>query len=139
MPKTQQELLEDINSNEVIFDILKWPNPDLKKISEEVALCKIDDNFKKFIEIFINTLKFSKGIGLAAPQVGWNARIIAINLDDEIKVYHLEHSRESGGGLKELIAFWLGINILYRKYLDGEIFKTYSEAILVKLDDVFFK
>jgi len=58
--------------------------------------------------------------------------------DDKIKVYHLEHPREFGGKLNELMTFWLGMNILYRKYLDEEIFDIYSKVILLKLDDMLF-
>lgn len=56
--------------------------------------------------------------------------------DNKIKVYHLEHPREFGGRLNELVTFWLGTNFLYRKYLDEEIINIFKEVILIKLDDM---
>jgi len=52
--------------------------------------------------------------------------------DKKIKVYHINHSRESN--LDMINAFWLGANILYRKYLDEEIYRVYSDVILHNLD-----
>ena len=56
--------------------------------------------------------------------------------DDKIKVYHLYHKREAGGELKDLLAFWVGTNILYRKYLDEKIYHVYRDVIMYKLDNL---
>lgn len=58
--------------------------------------------------------------------------------DEKIKVYHLYHPRESGDALTTLLTFWLGTNILYRKYLDEKIFNIFNDVILRRLDDLIF-
>jgi len=59
--------------------------------------------------------------------------------DDKIKVYHLHHSKESGGELNDLLIFWFNTNILYRKYLDEEIYKIFRDAILYRLDKILLE
>ncbi|MBU1137073.1 glycosyltransferase [Patescibacteria group bacterium] len=52
--------------------------------------------------------------------------------DENIKVYHLAHSKESD--LDISILSWLGANLLYRRYFDEEIFYVYRDIILRRLD-----
>jgi len=49
--------------------------------------------------------------------------------DDKIKVYHLYHPRESGNKANDLLAFKIGANILYNKYLDNEILRIFTDVI----------
>lgn len=49
--------------------------------------------------------------------------------DDKIKVYHLYHSRETGNKANDLLAFKIGTNILYNKYLDKEILRIFTDVI----------
>lgn len=53
----------------------------LKTKSSEVV--KIDDEIKSLIEDLKDTLYSTSGIGLAAPQIGVNKRVIYIDIKDE--------------------------------------------------------
>jgi len=62
-------------------EIIKYPNPILRKKCEEVE--KITPEIKKLIDDMIETMKKNDGVGLAAPQVGELKRIIAVHLVKE--------------------------------------------------------
>lgn len=57
-----------------ILDIVTFPEPSLKKASVPVE--NIDDELKMFIENMGETMFHDAGVGLAAPQVGINRRVI---------------------------------------------------------------
>ncbi len=57
-----------------ILPIKKYPEPILRKISEEVK--EVTPEIKKLIEEMIETMIKSNGIGLAASQVGVSKRVI---------------------------------------------------------------
>lgn len=57
-----------------ILDILTYPAPSLLKPS--VTVEKIDDEIKQLIEDMGQTMFDAPGVGLAAPQIGVNKRII---------------------------------------------------------------
>ncbi len=66
-----------------ILPIITIPNPILKKKSAEVEAGKISS--KEIQELCLNmekTMKDKKGVGIAAPQVGKNIRLIIINTKD---------------------------------------------------------
>jgi peptide deformylase len=70
-----------------ILTILTIPNPILRKKSEEVSSEKITE--KKLQTLALNmakTMKEKDGIGLAAPQVGENVRLITVNTKDGILI-----------------------------------------------------
>ncbi len=52
----------------------------LRKVSAPVE--KIDENILKLLEDIKDTLIFSQGAGLAAPQIGVNLRVFAINIEE---------------------------------------------------------
>ncbi|MBI2464383.1 peptide deformylase [Candidatus Peregrinibacteria bacterium] len=58
-------------------------NPILRKKSTEVK--KIDTKLKKFIDDMKDTLVSHEGIGLAAPQVGKNIRVVLVCLNPKTK------------------------------------------------------
>jgi len=61
-----------------ILDILTYPNPELKKMSQPIE--KIDDLIANLIADLCETLYASPGcVGIAAPQVGAHYRLIAID------------------------------------------------------------
>jgi len=66
-------------------DIVKYPNPLLKKRSEEVK--EISEDVKNLIKDMEEAMVKNNGIGLAAPQVGESKRIIIIQDGQEIKVF----------------------------------------------------
>jgi len=68
---------------EKILKIREVGDPVLYKVSEEVDIQNIDDKILDIIKDLKETLKFSEGYGIAAPQVGINKRIIIIEVDKE--------------------------------------------------------
>lgn len=72
-----------MSSKAKILLIITDPNPILKKKSVEIELKKI--NSKEIQELYLNmekTMEEKKGVGLAAPQIGKNIRLIIINTKD---------------------------------------------------------
>jgi peptide deformylase len=61
--------------------IILWPDPRLKKISKPVE--SFDDNLRKLVERMFVLMRESKGVGLAAPQVGENVRLFVMNPNGE--------------------------------------------------------
>ena len=64
-----------------IKDIITVPNEILKKISEPIE--KIGTNEKKLVKDLFETMYNSKGIGLAAVQVGILKRILVIDVSNK--------------------------------------------------------
>lgn len=63
----------------MILNILRYPNPILKKKSEEIK--EITPEIKQLGLDMIQTMVENKGLGLAAPQVGKLKRIIVVQTD----------------------------------------------------------
>jgi peptide deformylase len=61
-----------------ILDILIWPDPQLLEISEPIA--HIDDALKQLAEDMLETMYDADGVGLAAPQVGIQKRMVIIDI-----------------------------------------------------------
>ncbi len=60
------------------FAIITWKNnPILRTISEEIKI--VDENVLSFGNILMDFMQKYDGLGLAAPQIGKNIRIIAIH------------------------------------------------------------
>jgi peptide deformylase len=57
--------------------IIFWPDPRLKKVSKPVAA--IDEKLKALTARMFELMRASKGVGLAAPQVGLNLRLFIMN------------------------------------------------------------
>ena len=57
-----------------ILDIVKYPEKSLSRPSDPVE--EIDDELRSFVEDMGETMFHDSGVGLAAPQVGVNRRII---------------------------------------------------------------
>ncbi|MDR1515364.1 MAG: peptide deformylase [Synergistaceae bacterium] len=60
-----------------ILDVLVYPDPALRVMAEDVT--RFDDKLKKLISDMWETMYLSKGIGLAAPQVGVPMRLVVID------------------------------------------------------------
>ena len=75
-----------------IFNILKYPDPVLKKKAEPVP--EITEDIQRLIDDMAETMYAAPGVGLAAPQIGRSIRVIVIDVS----------SKEEGkGGLISLI------------------------------------
>ena len=61
----------------MLLDILRFPDPKLRRLSEPVA--EITDDIIKFCADLSETMIERDGVGLAAPQVGWAIRIFVLN------------------------------------------------------------
>lgn len=57
--------------------ILIHPDPRLKKVCDSV--CEIDDGVRELARDMLDTMYHAPGIGLAAPQIGVNARLIVMD------------------------------------------------------------
>jgi len=75
-----------------ILKILTYPDPRLKKKSTPVE--KIDKEIEKLLDDMAETMYKAPGVGLAAPQVGINLRVIVIDISAR---------QEDSPGLIELI------------------------------------
>jgi peptide deformylase len=60
-----------------LLDVLVYPNPALRVTADSVA--EFDDKLKKLLSDMLETMYFSKGVGLAAPQVGVPLRVVVID------------------------------------------------------------
>ena len=69
----------------ILLDIITDPNPILRKKSKEIDLEKIKDNtLQQLISDITKTMQEKDGVGLAAPQIGKNIRLIIVNLKNGI-------------------------------------------------------
>lgn len=68
---------------ERILNICEVGNPILESKCERVDIANINEEILEQIKDMKETLKFSEGYGLAAPQVGINKRIVIIKVNKE--------------------------------------------------------
>ncbi|MDH4264435.1 MAG: peptide deformylase [Deltaproteobacteria bacterium] len=61
-----------------VLEILKYPNPKLKKKSQPIE--KIDPSLRQLVQNMAETLYTAPGVGLAAPQVGVPLRLVVIDV-----------------------------------------------------------
>ncbi|MHC5035922.1 MAG: peptide deformylase [Planctomycetota bacterium] len=60
------------------MDVLKYPHPSLQEEAREIGA--VDEEVRELAAEMLRTMYASRGIGLAAPQVGISRRLIVINL-----------------------------------------------------------
>ena len=65
-------------------EIVIYPDPILRKKSEHVG--KIDKGIKELIEDMAETMYASRGIGLAAIQIGVLKRVIVVNVEEGLNI-----------------------------------------------------
>ncbi len=59
------------------YQIVVYPSPVLRKVAEPVE--SFDDDLRAIVEGMLARMRASKGVGLAAPQVGLKRRILVVN------------------------------------------------------------
>lgn len=64
-----------------LLSIKLYPDPILNQVCSEVT--QLDDNIQKLCTDMAETMYKSRGIGLAAPQVGILQRVIVVDVSDE--------------------------------------------------------
>ena len=70
-----------------VLDILHYPDPRLKQLSEMVEL--FDDALQQFIIDLEETMRAGPGgVGIAAPQVGYLQRIAIVDVSSKPKISH---------------------------------------------------
>lgn len=69
----------------MILDIIKLGDERLRIVSDDIH--DIDESVLKLIKNMKDTLKKSKGVGLAAPQVGVNKRLILVKPQEDVYVF----------------------------------------------------
>lgn len=70
--------------------VLKYPHPSLRAPDDEVT--EFDDDLKKTLKEMFLVMYASKGVGLAAPQVGINKRIMVFNPEGDKRKWLAEVS-----------------------------------------------
>ncbi len=64
-----------------VLNILHFPDPKLRRVAEPVEV--VDDAMRELIDNMFETMYDAPGIGLAAPQVGVNKRLMVIDVSEE--------------------------------------------------------
>ena len=64
-----------------LLEVLKAGNPVLKQVSVPVE--RVDKKLKKLMDDMAETMYENDGVGLAAPQIGQNSRLVVIDCQDE--------------------------------------------------------
>lgn len=64
-------------SDALQFDLTLYPTPVLRKVAQPVEA--FDDDLVRIVEAMYERMFESKGVGLAAPQVGLRKRILVLN------------------------------------------------------------
>lgn len=60
-----------------LLEILLYPNPKLRKKSAPVG--EIDDGVYRLLDNMRETMREARGVGLSAPQVGENTRVVLVS------------------------------------------------------------
>lgn len=68
---------EQNTTNNMKLKILKYPNPKLR--NENEIITDFDDNLVSIASSMLSVMYTSDGVGLAAPQVGINKRLMVFN------------------------------------------------------------
>ncbi|MCK6480240.1 MAG: peptide deformylase [Planctomycetaceae bacterium] len=59
------------------LEVVLWPDPRLRRPTKPVAA--VDDSVRAMAERMIATMHRAGGIGIAAPQVGWDRRVCIVS------------------------------------------------------------
>jgi peptide deformylase len=81
-----------------LLPILRYPDPRLHKVATEVS--RVDDNIRKLIKDMAQTMYAAPGIGLAAPQVDVQKRIIVMDITetrDQLRMFINPRLLEASG------------------------------------------
>jgi len=62
-----------------VLDILTYPHPILRNHSRPIG--QVDERIRKLLDDLAETMYAAPGIGLAAPQVGLNLRVVVVDVE----------------------------------------------------------
>ena len=125
-----------------ILPIVLYPAPFLRAKTKPVGA--IDDDVREMVERMIATMVEARGIGLAAPQVGWDARVCIVSdtgepddcvvlINPEIEETWGSEAMEEGclsfPGINAVITRAAGVRITFTA-LDGEEYTLEDDGLL---------
>lgn len=98
--------------------IIHYPDPRLRKVSERVT--EFDGELKALVARMLTLLEADKGVGLAAPQVGINKRLLIMNptgqpSDTRVLVNPAIHDPHGSAEAEEGCLSLPGINVQVRR------------------------
>jgi len=123
--------------------ILTYPDPKLRRIAEPLE--EVTDDVRERVLAMFPLMYEAKGIGLAAPQLGWNTRLFVVNVsgqpEDELVLINPKILEKSGGmwTLEEGCLSLPGINgkvsrekkvVVEAEDLDGNVFEVEAEGMV---------
>lgn len=126
--------------------VLTYPDPRLRKTSAPVE--EITSELVERARAMFPLMYESKGIGLAAPQIGWHVRLFVMNIsgepEDELVVINPEILEKDGGlwSLEEGCLSLPGINgkvkrekrvVMQGVDLDGEGFEVECDGMIARV------
>lgn len=77
------------------YKVVLTGDPVLRKISRPVK--EVNDHIKRLMDNMAETMYHAKGVGLAAPQVGYSKRVIVVDIGDGLyKLANPEIIQSSG-------------------------------------------
>lgn len=86
---TNNEEMEEISKSGLV--ILKYPHPLLRRANESIVMEELDqvasEALKKTARQMLSVMYESHGVGLAAPQVGINKRLLVFNAEGDSKAF----------------------------------------------------
>ncbi len=117
------------NTGAQVLDIKKQDDPILREISTEVT--NFDEQLEMLIDDMSDTMKESKGVGIAAPQVGKKLRVFLVEYDGEITEY-VNPTITVRKGEQTSIEGCLSVpnifgKVIRPKYIRGKAFDKYGE------------
>ncbi len=65
----------------MLLNVKQYGDPVLRAVSAPVE--QVDDELKNLVENMLETMYATEGIGLAAPQVGLNIRLVVIDIPED--------------------------------------------------------
>ena len=65
------------------FEVVLYPDPVLRKVADPIE--RFDEDLRAMVQAMFARMRKSKGVGLAAPQVGRRQRVLVLNATDDEK------------------------------------------------------
>lgn len=124
------------------YRILHYGEEPLKKVSEPVKV--IDNDIQTLVKDMFETMYAANGVGLAAPQIGKNIRLVVIDCgDDPIAMINPSIIKKSGKekaaegclsfpGLSENVVRATKVIAEYTDPNDGELYEVEAEGLLAR-------
>ena len=120
-------------------EIVKYPNPILRKKSEEVK--EVTEDIKKLGQEMIAIITENQGLGFAAPQIGELKRIIVVQTEKGPEVFInpeiIKKSKKTEIGEEGCLSFpKLFLKIKRAKEAEIEALDLQGEKIKIKTEDL---